>query len=176
MNIVEARRKANALEKIINSLSTLSDDDILLYRAAIDITLRNRNLSFSVGELGERLVIEYFNSTPGLPNLQLAPLGTKNVDALSRNGERYSIKTLWIAKKTGTIYPDPDNPAKQLFEFIIIVKLDKQLKIENIHQFSWKSFIQVRSWDKRMSAWYISVSQKTLQVALSLKPERFESV
>ena len=28
------------------------------------------------------------------------------MDALSRNGDRYSIKTAWKAKKTGTIYPE----------------------------------------------------------------------
>ncbi len=142
---MSAPPKANALEDILQSLSSLSDNNIFLYRAAVDIILRKRNLSFSVGELGEKLVIEYFNATPGLTNLQLAPTGTKNVDALSRNGDRYSIKTLWAAKKTGIIYPDPDNQSKQLFEFLIIAKLDEYLKIKSIYQFTWESFVQVRS-------------------------------
>ncbi len=163
---MKARSKANSLESILDTLSNLSDEEVLSYRAAIDITLRNRNLSFNIGKLGEMLVIDYFNSTPGLPNLQPSPTGTKNVDALSRNGDRYSIKTLWAAKKTGTIYPDSDNPEKQLFEFLLIAKLDKNLKIECIYQFTWESFIKVRSWDKRMSAWYVSFSQKNFQAGM----------
>lgn len=162
---MSAPLKANALEEILQSLTSLSDKEILFYRAAVDISLKKRNLSFSIGELGEKLVIEYFNSTPGLPNLQLAPTGTKNVDALSRNGDRYSIKTLWAAKKTGTFYPDPNIQSKQLFEFLIIAKLDEYLKVESIYQFAWDSFVEIRSWDKRMSAWYVTLSKKNLQVA-----------
>jgi len=64
-------------------------------------------------------VVAHFNDTPGLPNLQIAPPGTKNVDSLSRDGDRYSIKTVLNAKKTGTVYPDRDQPEKQLFEFLL---------------------------------------------------------
>lgn len=163
---MKIRPRVNTLKRIVELLSDLSDEEVLSYRAAVDIVLRNRNLSYSTGELGEKLTISYFNSTPGLPNLQPAPTGTKNVDALSRNGDRYSIKTLWSAKKTGTIYPDPDNPEKRLFEFLLIVRLDKNLGIEGIYQFTWESFIQVRSWDKRMSAWYVSSSQRNLQAGV----------
>lgn len=160
-----ARRQFKTLQKIINTFSDLSDEDVLIYRAAIEITLRNRNLSFSMGKLGEKLAIDFFNSTPGLPNLQPAPTGTKNVDALSRGGDRYSIKTLWTAKKTGTIYPDRSNPEKQLFEYLLIVRLNKSLDVESIYQFTWESFARVRSWDKRMSAWYVSFSHKKMQTA-----------
>ncbi len=51
--------------------------------------IRTKNL---LGDLAEFLVIDHFAKTPNLPNLQSAPAGTKNVDAISRNGERYSIK------------------------------------------------------------------------------------
>ena len=49
--------------------------------------------------------------------------GTENVDALSRNGDRFSIKTVCEGSKTGTIYPEPDDRDKQLFEHVLIVKL-----------------------------------------------------
>jgi len=32
-----------------------------------------------------------------------------NVDALSRRGDRYSIKGVLDSKKTGTVYPDATN-------------------------------------------------------------------
>ena len=88
---------------------SLSDVDLLRTRSIVDSEMRSRGLAMSVGEIGEMLAIEYFNSTRGLPNLQKAPPGTKNVDALSRAGERYSIKTVCRGKKTGTVYPDPSD-------------------------------------------------------------------
>src|SRR5437879_4282562 len=85
-------------------LAGMSDDNLMFLRAALDAEMRRRQMEFSVGGIGERLAIEFFKESPKLPNLQLAPRGTKNVDALSRTGDRYSIKTYCNAKKTGTIY------------------------------------------------------------------------
>lgn len=147
------------------SLSTMSDDDLVLLRAGLDAEMRKRGIAFSVGGIGERLVIEHFKKTPGLHKLQAAPHGTKNVDALSRNGDRYSIKTVCNAKKTGTIYPDSDDKNKQLFEHILIVKLAEDWSLESIHQLAWDDFVKVRSWDKRMNAWYVAISQRTLGAA-----------
>ena len=46
-----------------------------------------------IGDLGEYLAISYYNNTPSLPNLSPAPVGTENMDAISRKGDRYSIKS-----------------------------------------------------------------------------------
>jgi hypothetical protein len=91
-----------------------------------------------------------------------APRGTKNIDALSRDGERYSIKTLQSAKKTGTIYPDPEDRERQLFEFIAIAMLNDELCLERLVVLSWDQFCLARSWDKRMSAWYVARSERAL--------------
>jgi hypothetical protein len=130
--------------------------------------MRLRKIAFSVGEIGEVLAIEYFKTTPGLHNLQKAPTGTKNVDALSRNGDRYSIKTICNGKKTGTVYPDSENPDKQLFEYLLITHLTETWKLKSIHQLTWDVFREVRSWDKRMNAWYVSISGRTLSVATTI--------
>jgi hypothetical protein len=124
--------------------------------------MHSRGISFSVGEIGEKIAIDYFKSTPGLSNLIAAPTGAKNVDALSRNGERYSIKTIKKGKKTGTIYPDDQDPDKQLFEYLLIVKLHSDFTLDALYQFSWKQFLKVRSWDKRMNAWYVSLSKNSI--------------
>jgi hypothetical protein len=131
-------------------------------RACVDKEARRRGVKLSVGEIGERLAIEHFCCTPSLPNLMTAPTGTKNVDALSRDGDRYSIKTIQRAKKTGTVYPDDSNAGKQLFEFMLIVSLDTHLQLKSIYQFSWVQFLLARAWDRRMNAWYVPCSQKTL--------------
>jgi hypothetical protein len=142
--------------------SKATDQELIQYRAALEVEMRRRHLGFSVGQIGELLVIEHFNRTPGLPKLLRSPIGTKNVDALSRNGDRYSIKTIWNAKKTGTIYPDSSDKNKQLFEYLIISQLSDDLTLKNIYEFSWQQFVKVRSWDKRMNAWYIGCSRTTL--------------
>jgi hypothetical protein len=154
--------------KFSTDLTELSEEDLVLLRASLRAEVRKRGLADSVGAAGEQLTIEYFAKTPGLPKLQLAPRGTKNVDALSRNGNRYSIKTVCEGKKTGTIYPESDDRDKQLFEYILIVKLAEDWKLESIHQLAWADFVKVRSWDKRMNAWYVGVSARTLDVAVQI--------
>ena len=148
-----------------NILHGMTDAELVLLRAGLDAEMRKRGIAFSVGGVGERLVIEHFQKTSGLPKLQAAPRGTKNVDALSRNGDRYSIKTACNAKKTGTIYPDSDDKDKQLFEYVLIVRLAEDWSLESIHQLTWNDFVKVRSWDKRMNAWYVGISARTLGAA-----------
>lgn len=147
------------------SLNKLSEEELLLLRASLRAEMRKRGIADSVGAVGEQLAIEHFRKTSGLPKLQMAPRGTKNVDALSRNGDRFSIKTVCEGSKTGTIYPESNDRDKQLFENLIIVKLAEDWSLESIHQLSWADFVKVRSWDKRMNAWYVGISARTLGVA-----------
>lgn len=146
-------------------IKRMPDDELILFRANLRAEMRKRGIADSVGAVGEQLAIEYFRKTPGLPKLQSAPRGTKNVDGLSRNGERYSIKTICDAKKTGTIYPDAEDRNKQLLEYILIVRLAGDWSLESIHQLSWSDFVKVRSWDKRMNAWYVLISSRSLAAA-----------
>src|ERR1700686_3569247 len=132
--------------------------------------MTRRGMDFSIGGIGEALAIDLFNATRGLPMLLKAPAGTKNVDCLFRDGDRYSVKTIWKAKKTGTVYPNPDDQDKQLFEFLLMVRLDSALNLASISRFSWKHFVKVRRWDKRMSAWYLGCSIPTMSVAEVIFP------
>ena len=147
------------------SLGKITDEGLLLLRASLRAEMRKRGIADSVGAVGEQLAIEHFRKTPGLPKLQMAPRGTKNVDALSRNGDRFSIKTVCEGSKTGTIYPEPEDRDKQLFEHILIVKLAEDWSLQSIHQLAWADFVKVRSWDKRMNAWYVAISGRTLGAA-----------
>jgi len=140
----------------------LSDSELFAIRILIDKEFKSRGIKFNVGEMGEQIAINYFNNTPGLANLQKAPTGTKNVDALSRNGERYSIKTIKDGNKSGTIYPDPNDKEKQLFEYLLLVQINDDYKLQMLHRFSWEQFFTIKQWDKTMNAWYISKSRKAL--------------
>jgi hypothetical protein len=146
-------------------LTGMTNEELVLLRSSLDLEMRKRGLAFSVGEVGELLAIDHFTRTPGLPKLQAAQRGTKNVDANSRHGERYSIKTICKSKKTGTIYPDSTDPNKQLFEYLLIVRLNEAWLLMTIYQFTWLEFVQVRSWDARMNAWYVGCSASTLRKA-----------
>ena len=118
----------------IGSLDQVSDDLLLTTKARIEVEMNKRGLVFSVGGIGEALAISYFGKQSSLPNLQAAPKGTKNIDAISRNGDRFSIKTRMKAKKTGTIYPDSSDKSKQLFEFMLVVEIDENYRLQSIHQ------------------------------------------
>ncbi len=149
-------------------ITTLNDDVLISLRIEVEREMRTRGLSFSVGEIGEAAAINYFRNTPGLSNLTASAPGSKNVDALSRNGERFSIKTIQKGSKTGTIYPDEQNPDKQLFEYLLIVILAPDYTLNALYQFSWEQFLQIRAWDKRMNAWYVPTSKKRLEVGKCL--------
>ncbi|MCL6284117.1 hypothetical protein M3P21_11310 [Ruegeria sp. 2012CJ41-6] len=167
-------RKAEELKQLglwsVDDLTHLPDDELLQLRAAVEVQMRARGLALTVGAVGEKLVIDLFNVTPGCPNLLAAPTGTANIDAISRKGERYSIKTVCKGKKTGTVYPDADAPDKQLFEFILVVKLNDDWTLDRVYEFDWDGFIANRSWDKRMNAWYLPASARVLARAKEYGP------
>ena len=83
---------------------------IQLYSMAIKELKRRKVIRTNnvVGGLGEYLAIEIYNSTPNMPNLAPALVGTENINAISRKGDRYSIKStsnkyddrcvLWIGR------------------------------------------------------------------------------
>jgi hypothetical protein len=161
--------KARAVpQATLQDVTRLPDHELIRLRHHVEREVRRRGLRLTVGDIGERLVVAHFNSTLRFPKLQIAPPGTKNVDALSRDGDRYSIKTVLSAKKTGTVYPDRDHVDKQLFEFLLIAQLSEEYSLKALHQFSWEQFLTARCWDKRMSAWYVPYSVKALARATKL--------
>jgi hypothetical protein len=146
----------------ITSLELLADVELLRLRAAIDVETKRRGIAGNVGSFAEKLAIEFYRDTPGRPTLTPAATGTKNVDALSQRGERYSIKCICTGRKTGTIYPDSNDRERQLFEHLLIVKLKENWELDAIYEMDWNTFCEVRSWDSRMNAWYVGASARTL--------------
>jgi len=155
-----------------DALGDLSDIALLRLRGRVAAELKRRGLASNVGQVAESLAIALYNSTPGRPNLQPAPTGTQNVDALSRRGDRYSIQGVLDARKTGTVYPDREDPEKQLFEYLIVVRIDTDWQLLAVYEFDWKTFCEVRSWDRRMNAWYVGLAAKTLSRAKQITPRQ----
>ncbi len=124
--------------------------------------IRSKNV---IGDLGEYIVIDYYNKTRGLPNLQFAPPSTKNIDAISKNGERYSIKctstntsgTFWGIDKDGDILK-----TKQAFEYVVIIKLDENFQPILILEIDWNTFFKYKSWNSRMNAHNLHITNNLI--------------
>ena len=119
--------------------------------------LRTKNV---VGELGEYYAIDFYNKTPNLPNLSLAPKGVKNIDALSRNGEIYSIKTVTSRKGTSGSFWDPQsiNNNEQKFKYLLIIILNDEYALDMILELTWEDFFKYKKFNKRMNNYNISLT------------------
>ena len=123
--------------------------------------LRTKNV---VGELGEYFAIDYYTNHPKLPNLSLAPPGVQNVDALGRNGEIYSIKTVTSRRGTTGSFWDPnsiENNEKK-FNYLLIVILNNEYSLDMILQLTWEDFFKFKKFNKRMNNYNISITKKLI--------------
>ena len=118
-----------------------------------------------IGEIGEHLAIEYYKSNPTLPNLQAAPVGTQNIDAISRDGERYSIKST-SGNTTGVFYglepKESTVPDKQKFEYVIVCSFDGDYALDAIYEITWENFLKYKRWHSRMTAWYLALTKNLI--------------
>lgn len=123
--------------------------------------IRTNNMT---AERGEQLAISYYNNTRGLPKLLATQTGTRNFDAISKNGERYSIKTIKLPNRlTGVFWGlgTPEKPiSEKKFDFLIIVVINEYYQLESIHEISWDDFYRLKKWHKTMKAFNISITRE----------------
>jgi hypothetical protein len=135
----------------------------ILKKLKDDGVIKTRNL---VGELGEYMAIDYYCKTKGLPKLQLAPPSTKSIDAISIDGDRYSIKST-TGKTSGVFYglnaKGSIAPDKQVFEYVIIVSFNENMIINQIIQLDWEQFLKHKKWHSRMSAWNLTITNALIE-------------
>lgn len=134
----------------------------LLSKMREDELIRSKNVT---GDLGEYIVIDYYTKTKGLPKLQFAPPSTKNIDAISVNGERYSIKCT-TTNTTGAFYginKDADIASiKPLFEYVVVIKLDKNYQQEFILELNWETFFKHKHWHSRIGAYNLVITNSLI--------------
>lgn len=125
--------------------------------------IRSKNVT---GDLGEYLVVDYYNRTKGLPKLQFAPPSTKNIDAISIMGERYSIKCT-TTNTTGTFWGiDRDatfEGTKPLFEYVVIIKLDELYHPQLILEIDWETFFKYKHWHSRVNAHNLVITNALIE-------------
>ena len=122
---------------MINLQEKETKEIIQLYSMAIK-ELKHRGVIRTnnvVGELGEYLSIELYNNTPGLPNLSPAPVGTENIDAISRKGDRYSIKS--TSSNTTSVFYGLEEPESK---YQIIRSLSMLLYVSLMITMSYKQY------------------------------------
>jgi len=117
--------------------------------------IRTSNLT---SERGEAVAIDVYNRTSGEPKLQLAPIGTKCVDALSREGKRYSIKTLKRSRTTSTF--QADDFSEKRFDYLILVVLDDYYQPQAVLEAPWESINRHKRYHKTMKAFNVSLTNK----------------
>ncbi|MEI8129980.1 MAG: hypothetical protein WCG55_00560 [bacterium] len=154
-------------------IKEFNNEELWLGYGDIQQELKKRNLVRTnniTGERGEFLVIETYNSTKALPNLQASPQSTKNIDAISRNGERYSIKSITDPSRiTGVFHDmgekeDTSVPDKK-FEYVVIVQLFNNYRPKLIVELTCEQFLKYRKWHKTMRAWNLSLTKSLLSEA-----------
>lgn len=137
------------------------DDDLWGFYGKLQSEMKKRGLLRTgnvTGERGEQLAVSAYNSNPKKPNLQLAPQGTKNVDAISRDGDRYAVKTIGDkSKTTGTF--QADDFSKQNFEYLIIVRLDDRYQAKEILEIPWAVVKKFKRYHTTMKAYNVSLTK-----------------
>ncbi|KAA0755217.1 hypothetical protein DN401_15920 [Bacillus sp. BF2-3] len=154
--------------KAMNDYNLISIYGVWLAELKARGMIRTNNV---IGELGEYLAIKYYKENPKLPKLQAAPTGTQNIDAISINGDRYSIKST-TGKVTGVFYglnePDSEIEEKQKFEYVVIVVFNKDITLNSIYEITWENFLNHKRWHSRMRAWNLSISKTLLEDCIKI--------
>ena len=144
----------------------------LLSKMREEQLIRSKNVT---GDLGEYIVVDYYNKTKGLPKLQFAPPSTKNIDAISINGERYSIKCT-TTNTTGAFYGIPKDidihSITPLFEYVVIIKLNETYQPEFILELDWESFFKHKHWHSRVGAYNLLVTNSLIDDGKMIYPQK----
>ena len=153
------------------NLKKLSTEEIIELYPKIISELKNRDVIQSknlIGEIGEFMAISHYNKTPNLPNLKRTDPSTKNMDAISRDGERYTIKST-STTSTGSFWglhpKDSEKKDSQKFEFVIIVIFDEIYNLKNIVEINWEQFLKLKRWHSRMNSWNLPITAALMKVA-----------
>ncbi|MEJ9232221.1 hypothetical protein LAV79_22750 [Peribacillus butanolivorans] len=116
-----------------------------------------------VGDFGERKTLDFYSKSPLLPNLQAVGVGTKYVDAINANNERYSIKATTNKRTSvfnGLNDPDSELPQEKKFEYVIIVMLNEDMSLKAMYELNWEGFLLLKKWNTSKRTWYLTVTKE----------------
>lgn len=151
-----------------SQLSNLSDKELIDLYPSILKELKSRGIIRTnnlIGELGEYLAANAYNSNSKLPKLQLNLKSTKNIDATSHKGERYAIKAT-SSKGTGVFASLPiEEDNKVYFEYLIVVCFNKDYSLDSIYELTWDQFRQHRKMKPPENKWNLPITEAVKTIA-----------
>jgi len=148
-------------------ISKLSTKEIINLYPKILKELKSREIITTnnlIGELGEYLAIENYNKVGSLPTLQKATVSTRNIDAISNKGERYSIKSA-SGTATGVFH---SLSGEKDFEYLVIVIFDKNYQLLKILEYTWEEFLSIRKLKKPENKYNVSLTKKILEIGKTI--------
>jgi len=146
-------------------LNPLSKEELVALYGDLIRELKKRQVIHSnnlIGDLGEYVVVNYYNTHPPLTKLTVVAPGTTAFDATGRNGKRYTIKTT-SGRVTGVVLglPNPIPPGfPSTFDFMLILKLDPSYSMEFIAELSWDDFLIYKKWLPYSNAYNVPITNK----------------
>ena len=152
--------------------SKLKDEEVVNIYPEVLKELKSRGIIKTnnlIGDLGEYLAIKTYSETPGLPKLQDAPASTKNIDAISTKGERYTIKST-SGTGTGVFASLPTKDDNKIyFEYLILVLFDKNYILKEIYELTWEQFIKLRVMKTPENKWNLPITNTVKKEAKKIK-------
>lgn len=153
---------------VINDFSKYNNQELIMFYREWIKELRNRKIIRTdniVGEIGEYLAINYYNSNKILPDLEYTKISSENIDAISKDEkkEKYSIKTI-TTRNTGSFF-GIESKENKIFDKLIIVELDKNFNLKRIIEIEWDIFWKYKKWHNRNKAYFISINKDLLNDA-----------
>ena len=143
------------------NLTKLNDDDLIDVYPSLLKELKSRGIIRTnnlIGEVGEYIAVSYYNKQPALPNLMLNKENTKNIDAVSNKGERYSIKSV-SGNVTGVFSSLPlEDDGIVYFEYLVIVIFNKDYRLNEILELTWKEFLRYRKKKPPENRWNVPIT------------------
>ena len=124
-------------------LDEMSNSDLLKLYPALIREYRRRKLINSVRilpEISEALIIDFYNSTDGLPNLNIVNLTKRDLsyDAEDESGKRYEIKMTSSHMLSRFVLPENN---QLTFDVLIVGVFDKNHEILEIMEIKAEDFL-----------------------------------
>jgi len=143
-------------------ITNLNDEELVNLYPSLLQELKNRKIIRTnnlIGELGEYIAVNHYNKDPSLPNLIFTQKSSKNIDAVSNKGERYSVKAT-SGNITGVFSSIPlEDDGVTYFEYLVIVIFNKEdYSLKEIYELNWKEFLHYRKKKPPENKWNIRIS------------------
>ena len=144
-------------------LKNLDDTELVNLYPQILRELKERNIIRTnnlTGELGEYFAEKLYKENAHLSTIQLNLKGTKNIDATSRQGERYAIKSRRNDYSTGVFHSLPtENDGVVYFEYLIFIIFNDDYLLKEVYELTWDQFLRYRRIKKPENKFFISLNQ-----------------